>query len=330
MKRFMVLGSNSFSGSHFCKHLIEQGCKVLATSRSVEAADVFLPYKWAGISSNDLSFVQLDLNKDDNTFSHLLSSFRPEYIVNFAAQSMVAQSWDYPSDWVDTNVGALTRVIESLKTFRGLEKFVHVTTPEVYGSTADLISENHPFNPSTPYAVTRAAGDMMLKAFHEKDGLPVIFTRAANVFGPGQQLYRIIPRVIMACMTGDRFTLDGGGVSTRSFIHIQDVCNATFELAISAKPGETFHISSEYFITIRELVEKIIKRAGREFNEIACLGPERQGKDAAYLLSSEKLKSEFNWQPQVSLDEGIDQVFSWVRANIQSLEKLEIGYAHKK
>ena len=240
MKRFMVLGSNSFSGSHFCKHLIEQGCKVLATSRSVEAADVFLPYKWAGISSNDLSFVQLDLNKDDNTFSHLLSSFRPEYIVNFAAQSMVAQSWDYPSDWVDTNVGALTRVIESLKTYHGLEKFVHVTTPEVYGSTADLISENHPFNPSTPYAVTRAAGDMMLKAFHEKDGLPVIFTRAANVFGPGQQLYRIIPRVIMACMTGDRFTLDGGGVSTRSFIHIQDVCNATFELAISAKPGKLF------------------------------------------------------------------------------------------
>ena len=73
---------------------------MLATSRSVEPADVFLPYKWAGIPSNDLSFVQLDLNKNDNTFSHLLSSFRPEYIVNFAAQSMVAQSWDYPSDWV--------------------------------------------------------------------------------------------------------------------------------------------------------------------------------------------------------------------------------------
>ena len=170
----------------------------------------------------------------------------------------------------------------------------------------------------------------MLKAFHEKQGLPVIFTRAANVFGPGQQLYRIIPRVIMACITGNRFTLDGGGLSTRSFIHIQDVCNATFELAISAKPGETFHISSDDFITIRELVEKIIRRADKDFNEIACLGPERPGKDGAYLLSSEKLKSEFNWQPQVSLDEGIDQVFSWVKENIESLEKLEIGYAHKK
>ena len=330
MKKFMVLGSNSFSGSHFCKHLIDEGCEVLATSRSAEFADVFLPYKWAGIPNSDLSFVQLDLNKDEHQFSRLISSFRPDYIVNFAAQSMVAESWDAPTDWVETNVGALTRIIESLKKYDGLEKFVHVTTPEVYGSNSNLISENHPFNPSTPYAVTRAAGDMMLQVFHEKYGLPVVFTRAANVFGPGQQLYRIIPRVIMACMTGDRFTLDGGGASTRSFIHIQDVCTATLELARSAKPGDTFHISNDSFITIRGLVEKIIKKAGKSFDEIACLGPERKGKDGAYLLSSEKLKSEFDWQPRVSLDEGIDQVFSWIEANIETLRNLEIGYVHKK
>ena len=96
-------------------------------------------------------------------------------------------------------------MIESLKTYHGLEKFVHVTTPEVYGSTADLISENHPFNPSTPYAVTRAAGDMMLKAFHEKDGLPVILLEAANVLA--------LPTAIQNNTTGDN------GVYDRRSVH---------------------------------------------------------------------------------------------------------------
>src|SRR5207245_8557556 len=113
-----------------------------------------------------------------------------------------------------------------LRAFNFLKKYVHITTPEVYGSTVGFIDESAPFNPSTPYAVSRAAGDMSLKTYHANYGFPVVYTRAANVFGPGQQLYRIVPRTILSIKLGRKLQLDGGGSSQRSFIHISDVSDA--------------------------------------------------------------------------------------------------------
>ncbi len=114
-----------------------------------------------------------------------------------------------------------------------LERYVHVTTPEVYGSTDGWVREDAPFNPSTPYAVSRAAGDMSLRTYFANYRFPVVFTRAANVYGPGQQLYRIIPRTILAAMGGQKLRLDGGGKSVRVFIHMRDVSDATLKIALS-------------------------------------------------------------------------------------------------
>ena len=127
---------------------------------------------------------------------------------------------------------------------KNLKKYVQITTPEVYGSTANWINENAEFNPSTPYAVSRAASDMSLKAYINSFDFPAVFTRAANVYGPGQQLYRIIPRTIYSLKFGEKLQLHGGGKSERSFIHINDVCRATMQIMLNAKIGETYHIST--------------------------------------------------------------------------------------
>ena len=113
------------------------------------------------------------------------------------------------------------------------------------------IKENFNFSPSTPYAVSRAACDLHLKSFYDAYQFPVIFTRAANVYGPGQQLYRVVPRTILSAKTGKQFELHGDGNSERSFIHIADVVNATLKLALEAEAGTTWHISTQSSISIK-------------------------------------------------------------------------------
>ena len=329
MEKFLVIGSNSFSGSNFCSLLMRQGYEVFGVSRSAEVDQPFRPYNWHSSKSGSFQFQQLNINFDLEEFVSILKRFKPQFIVNFAAQSMVAQSWDYPRHWLETNVMAITNILDILKSYDGLEKYVQITTPEVYGSSQSLISEDAILQPSTPYAVSRAAGDMMLRIYQQEFGLPVNFTRAANVYGPGQQLYRVIPRTILACFTGEKLVLDGGGLSERAFIHIEDVSEATLAIAKSAKVGETFHVSTNNFISIRSLIEKIVSMAGASFEEIVSVGEERRGKDQAYFLDSTKLRTQLGWSDKISLENGISDTISWVKENLDYFESLKVGYVHK-
>jgi dTDP-glucose 4,6-dehydratase len=204
-----------------------------------------------------------------------------------------------------------------------------VTTPEVYGSTEGFIKENAPFNPSTPYAVSRAAGDMSLRTYREAYDFPVVFTRAANVYGPGQQLYRIVPRTILFILTGRKLELHGGGHSRRSFIHMKDVSDATWRIATRAPIGETYHISTNEIVTIRQLVEKICAKLGANFADSVQIVGERLGKDAAYMLDSSKLRESLAWRDEVSLDAGLDECISWAKANLEELKKQPQSYVHK-
>jgi len=168
MSAVLVLGSNSFSGASFVRYLLLQGLDVIGASRSSEAAEVFLPNKWLTAEQQArFRFVQLDLNHDLDKLEQLTRDEHIQVIANFAAQSMVGESWDKPDDWMQTNVVSVARLAERLRHIDFLEKYVHVTTPEVYGSTDGWITEDTPFNPSTPYAVSRAAGDMLFKIYRE-------------------------------------------------------------------------------------------------------------------------------------------------------------------
>jgi dTDP-glucose 4,6-dehydratase len=325
-EKIVVIGSNSFSGASFLPYAIDDGFEVVGVSRSKEPDSVFLPYKYLG---GDIEFHQLDLNHDLDKIMTLINSKKPEYVVNFSAQSMVAQSWEHPDHWFQTNVVSTVLFHDRLRRCDFLKKYVHISTPEVYGSCEGYIKENNSYYPSTPYAVSRAAADMSLHTFFDSYQFPVVFTRAANVYGPGQQLYRIIPRTIFFIKLGKKLQLHGGGVSERSFIHMQDVSDATLRIMKQASPGEIFHIATNDSITIRNLVELICDVMGVHFEDHVDITEELMGKDSAYLLDSSKARTTLGWKDQVSLKEGILTVLQWIEKNFETLQKQPFDYVHK-
>jgi len=330
-ERFLVVGSNSFTGATFVDFLLEGGCDVVGVSRSEEAPRAFLPYKWRTLpgSGSPFRFARLDLNQDLDRIVGLIREIEPQYVVNFAAQSMVAESWEHPEHWYQTNVVANVRLHDQLRHCGFIKKYVHVSTPEVYGSCRGNVTEEAPFNPSTPYAASRAACDLHLMTFFKNYRFPVVFTRAANVFGPGQQLYRIIPRTIFFIKTGRTLQLHGGGRSVRSFIHARDVAEGTLRVARQAPPGEAYHFSTDLYVSIRELVERICARLNVNFNEVVEVVGDRPGKDAAYLLDSTKARRTLGWKDAISLDQGLDDTIAWVANNLEELKQQPCDYLHK-
>jgi len=243
---------------------------------------------------------------------------------------MVAESWENPTHWYKTNLVSQVALHDELRKRTYLKKYIHITTPEVYGDTSNWTKENYDFSPTTPYAVSRASCDLHLLSFFKAYNFPVIFTRAANVYGPGQQLYRIIPRTILSCITGEKLNLHGGGYSERCFIHIDDVNNALFKLINEAEIGTSWHISTENTISIRNLVKKICSLMNVEFEDIVLETVERLGKDQNYLLSSNLLRDKFDWKDKISLDEGIKDTIKWVEMNMLKIKKMSWEYQHKK
>lgn len=327
--KYLIIGSNSCSGSNFSRFLIERGNRVVGVSRSDEPAAVFLPYKWDPDISDQFTFQKIDINKNMDDLGILIKDYNPEYVVNFSAQGMVAQSWDNPEHWYQTNIVSQARLFSLLKESSVLNRYVHVTTPEVYGGTLDWIKESTEYSPSTPYAVSRAACDMHLQNLYREYDFPVVFTRSSNVYGPGQQLYRIIPRTILFALTGRKLQLHGGGLSTRSFIHINDVVKATYLVGMKGTPGSCYHISTRKTLTIRSLVEIICNKVGVSFEDLVAITEDRLGKDDAYLLDSSFIRDQMDWTDEVELNNGIEDTMSWISGNLSTLEKQPLEYYHK-
>lgn len=325
--RKLVIGSNSFSGASYVASLLEAGEDVVGVSRSAEPHSCYLPYK--AVKTGNFEFHKMDLNGDLSKLTSLISREKFQTIVNFAAQSMVAESWEFPDHWFQTNVVATVNLHNFLRGCDFLENYVHVSTPEVYGNCEGFVMESQTFNPSTPYAVSRAAADMSLRTFFNQYKFPVMTTRAANVYGPGQRLYRIIPRTIIAILSGEPLELHGAGASVRSFIHMDDVNAATNMIIAKGTPGESYHISTNEMISIRELVKKICDLMNADFDAHVTVVGERPGKDSAYKLSSEKLRSSTGWEPAVSIDEGLKDCVEWALQNKDLLLQEPLKYEHK-
>ena len=329
-EKFIVIGSNSFSGACFVDYVLgdNPNSRVTGISRSPEKRDVFLPYKSKG--KERFHFHALDLNKHLNEIVSVIREFRPDYIVNFSAQGMVAQSWENPGQWFQTNSMALMRLADKLKRESYLKRFVQISTPEVYGSCTGHIKEDAPLNPSTPYAASKASGDLSLIPFYKNYNFPVVFTRATTVYGAYQQLYRIIPRTVIYIKNNNKIQLHGGGKAVRSYIHIRDVCAATLQIARCGTTGQIYHISPDgEGIPIVDLVSLICAKMGRPLEDCVTMAEERLGQDAFYLINSDKLKDSLGWRPQISLEKGIAEVINWVEENFDVLQSSPLDYIHQ-
>lgn len=329
MKKILVLGSNSFAGSNFIDFCLTKKCKIYAISRSLEN-NTFLKYK-KNLYKKNLFFFRKNINSKTNQkyILNIIKTKKIEYIVNFAAQGMVEESWFSPEDWYRTNFISQIEMLNEIKNLKSIKKFINFSTPEVYGSNKKVIEESFLFNPSTPYALSRSSMDLHLRLLFKNYNFPIIITRTANIYGPYQQLYRIIPKSIIYFLKNKKLDLHGGGNSYRSFIYMDDVSNALFKILQNGKLGSTYHISTNEFISIKSLVNIIQKKLGRK-NLINFKAKERMGKDYAYKLSSMKLMKELKWKPRITLNRGIEETIEWVQKNFKNFKKNKTEYKHKR
>jgi dTDP-glucose 4,6-dehydratase len=326
-RTIVVLGSNSFSGSDFIHLLLEDPRNtVIGISRSPEKSAVFLPYKRQ--RHPNFTFHQMNLNKDSDHIIQLLDSVKPDYMVNFAAQSEVAPSWQYPEQWFQTNTVALAKLTNALKDRSYLKRYVHISSPEVYGSCHGRITESAPLNPTTPYAASKAAADLFLFTLVKNFNFPLIMIRATNVYGAHQQLFKIIPRTIISLKDGKKIPLHGGGVAVKSYIHIRDVSRGELLAMEQGQLGQIYHFSPDQGIAVRDVVQRLCDALGKDFNESTVSVEERLGQDAVYEIDSTRSRTELGWKTDIMLEEGLSQTVDWVEKHWSVISKSPLEYHH--
>lgn len=328
-RQIVVLGANSFSGQDFVDLLLDDPInEVIGVSRSSLRGPAFIRH----LDREDLSrfrYFALDMNNDIERILELLDAEQPNAIVNFAAQSEVAPSWENPHHWFQTNCVALARLVNHLRDKKYLDRYLHVSSPEVYGTCVGTVLEDAPVNPSTPYAASKAAADMLLDTYRRQFGFPLLTVRATNVYGARQQLFKIIPRSVLYMKSARKTPLHGGGQAVKSYIHIRDISRGELSILDHGTIGETYHLSPDAGVSVRHVVETVAKRLSIDFENAVEIVDERPGQDAAYVIDSTKARSELGWSPQIDFASGIDEVVAWVEDQWDILRNEPWEYQHK-
>ena len=254
IKKIIIIGSNSFSAGSLINLLLKKNFKVYGISRSKINKKKFLRFD---IKDKNFIFKKLDINKNSHKIISLIKKIKPNYMINYASQSMVGQSWKDTEDWYLTNSYSMIKLYNGIFNNLYKSRLIHISTPEVYGSIKKNTVENNNYNPTTPYAASRVTADHFLDLLYKFKKINYCSVRASNVYGEYQRLYRIIPLSVYSILKNKKINLHGGGVSKRNFVYIDDVSKAIEIIMKKGKRGETYHISGDEMISIKNLVKKI-------------------------------------------------------------------------
>ena len=327
MTKIAVIGSNCFTGSHIVDAFLGAGGHhVIGISRSDEPAALFLPYK--ARAAGNFSFHKLDAVKQMPALTALLDAEKPEVVIFVAALSEVALSNEQPVEYYDINTTAVVRLSQFLRGCKWLRRYVHISSAEIFGPCPLPVPETAPFNPSTPYAVSKAAADMHLSVLARHAGFPVTIVRSTNVYGAYQQLFKIIPRSVIYIKQGRPIELHGGGRAIKSFVHIRDVVRG-LATAVEQDASGAYHFSTESDLTIADVVGLVCKKMKVSFDEATRPVGERLGQDSRYWLDCAKARSRLDWSPRIDMADGIGEVVDWIEANWREIMAQPLEYRHK-
>jgi dTDP-glucose 4,6-dehydratase len=322
-----VIGSNCFTGSHIVDALLEDSSnRVIAVSRSAEYAPLFLPYRRHG--SPKLSFHQIDLVREFDQLARLLDGEAPQVVINVAALSEVALSHERPLDYFTTNTLGVARLCDHLRRQPYLDRYVHISSAEIFGSCSGAVDEQRHFDPSTPYAVSKAAADMYIETLVRNFGFPALIIRSTNVYGRHQQLFKIIPRTAIYLKSGRPIELHGGGLSCKSFIHVRDVVDGLMRALDTGKLG-TYHFTVASDDTVADVVRQVCEQMGHDFNTATRVVGERLGQDTRYWLDCSKAERDLGWTPKVPFTEGVRETIRWIEDNWDQVRHEPLVYQHK-
>ena len=329
MKKILILGSNSFSGSHLSNFLISKKFKVYGISQSKLYPKRFNVFSNSNLNKY-LNFYKLDINKDFKKIEKLILKIKPKIIIDFLGQGMVAESWIYPELTFNSNLIGKIRLYEMLRKSKFLKKYIKISTPEVFGSATIKKANSIKYNPSTPYALSHSTVENYLRLLNKQFNFPVIISRFANFYGPYQKLYRVIPLAIHKAFRKEKFYLHGGGRSRRSFIYSDDFCAGIYKMITNGKIGEFYQFSSQEYLSIKTVVSKIYKKFGLKPEEFIINVTDRPGKDKDYKIYDKQTKNKLRWNNKVTLDKGIDNIIKWYMKHFKEFEKKDTKFVIKK
>ncbi len=320
--RFAVLGGDGVFGVHMAKYLLE----LTGTERVVSI----------GRNQRKPSVYSLDVGKGDERFAYyqahmvhehdilmrILDAEEPECVINFAALAY-ATSWNDSYRYYDTNVVSLARITEDIRDRPWFRHWMQIGSSEVYGPAIDgPCAEDAPAHPTSPYAVSKLAGDLHLRTYADALGFPTNTIRPSNAYGPGQQLYRLMPRAAFCALTGRPFPLEGGGIAEKSFMHATDMASAVHRIITDGDNGAIYNAGPEAATSIRRIVELIADAAGVDFDSFVVMAPGRAVEDSRYWLDSGRIERELGWRPQISLEQGAGEMVEWARRYLTDLEQM--------
>lgn len=301
--KILILGAGGVFGTNLAAYASKEGHRVMGIGRSPKKPRCFSLGVWDG-----LPYKAFHIGFEGDYVLKEINQFKPDVIVNFAAQGEGAASWGQDNwRYFDTNCTALARLVSHIDCH-----FIQIGSSEVYGSVDKPVSERSPTNPTSPYSVSKLAFDQYLIAMHHTKGLPMNILRPSNCYAPGQQLHRIIPKTILYALTGRKLALHGGGKARKSYLHADDLSRAVLMVLEKGTLGEVYNVGPDAPTSIREVVEKCLKATGKTW-DLVEEAPERQGQDGCYWLKSSKIKA-LGWTQEVGWVWGLLGMVDWIKS----------------
>ncbi|MFI6448976.1 dTDP-glucose 4,6-dehydratase [Kitasatospora sp. NPDC050543] len=311
--RILVTGGAGFIGSHYVRTLLAGGYPGYRDAR----VTVLDKLTYAGNTANlPMADPRLTFVRGDVCDAALLREVVPGHdaVVHFAAESHVDRSLDNGADFVHTNVVGTQSLLGACLA-AGVGPVVHVSTDEVYGSIDEgSWSESEPLLPNSPYAASKAGGDLMARSYWRSHGLDVRTTRCANNYGTRQHIEKLIPLFTTRLLTGQSVPLYGDGNNVREWIHVDDHCRALQLVLTRGRAGEIYNVGGSVTCTNREIVGRLLELCGTDWSRVRFVA-DRKGHDRRYSLDDRKIRTELGYRPQHDFGPGLAEVVAWYRDN---------------
>lgn len=324
MTKYLILGGGGVFANQTSKLLLEKKTtkKVVAVGRNPRLPECYSLN--VGLNDKKYEYHQIHIVFELDRLITLIDKIKPDYIINFAAIAY-ATSWVGSHRYYDTNLMSVVRLCEELKKRKFLKKFIQIGSSEIFGSSNKPVDESTIAEPTSPYAVSKLATDMHLRTLWNVEKFPMNIVLPSNGYGPGQYMYRLIPKACLYGIYNKKFPLEGGGKVKKSFLHCRDIANAIFIVAHKGELGETYNAGTEKPTSIKEIVKHVSLSLKIDFNSFVNITPGRIGEDKQYWLNSNKIKL-LGWKQEISLEKGINETTDWVSRYVEDLTAKETDF----
>ena len=318
MKKIIVTGGLGFIGSNLIELLIKKNYFIINIDKVTYSSNFYNVKEFK--SSKNYKFFKCKIG--DKKFNRILSKYKPSCIFNLAAETHVDRSIDNPANFINSNIVDVFKLLESFKNLikKHKCKLIHISTDEVYGDILNGRStENFPYNPSSPYAASKAASDHLVRSYVRTYKIPAIVTNCSNNYGPKQHPEKLIPKLIYNILNNKPLPIYGKGTNSREWIYVKDHCEALIKIFLKGKIGEFYNIGSNKNLNNLQVCSKLIsvsKRLIKVGNNVKInFVKDRPGHDVRYALNSNKIKKKLGWKPKINFSEGIKLTFEWYTKN---------------